>query len=354
MRWMLAVLLLSLTAPALACRCAERDLAEYFDSADEVAVGRLLSARQLPPTAAPVSLELAMELLAPTFRPIDASGPRAGDRRRYLTPGSSAGCGILPELNAVYLMFAHRDRTDGTLTVNSCSGTRVLMPANGSDPAGFRDVPPRFVMQQLNGLAGMSVLQQLSGTYPDETDPGNDVLIGLLDIESLSHAGFARLHERPDSHAPVIAEVSTYEELQFREVSYESPAAVVVARQGEWYRLQMKDGRFGWLPPDDAGTYFAYDQLPVRRLAYLRSPWHGFLWPAPGAGMPLRATAQRGAEQPVEVFESRRIGGSLWFRVALLGASHCEAAPATSGLSGWIPAYGLSLEPLVWFYARGC
>lgn len=351
-----ALLLWLAVMPAQACRCAQRNLADYFDAAQEVVMGRLSGWERVEGDAA--QLALRVRLVAPAYKTATAPAGASGDRVIYRTADHSAACGLAPSVGAVYLLFAQPGGTGeaGTpLQVDSCSGSRVIVPASGGEAVGFQDVPARFVAQQLNGLAGLELLRAIARQQPDANDIGNDKLVGLLDVSGLAHAGHALLFERPSRDGPAPVRITAITELQTREVGYETPAAVVYAHANGWYRLRRAKGGFGWLPPDAAGSFFPYAQLPVRRLAYMDLPWHGFLWPQPGAGLPYRESMPPGRrEQPVEVLESMTLGGSPWFRIVLLADDPCGGGRVGSGSTGWIPAYRESGGPAVWFYSRGC
>jgi len=341
------------SAPADACRCAQRSLADYFQAATEVVTARLVAAEtndQLPPR-----LDLQFEVIAPPWKA--SRQIVAGEQINLSTPSSSAACGLSPRDDAIYVLFAYPSAAtpEAESHVDTCSGSRVLLPADGGAPEGFRDVPARFVIQQLNALAGLAVLEKVAAAQPDPDDPGNTTLVGLLDVSGFSHAGHALLFERPDRDARIIGQPGGYAGLQSREVGYEVPAAVVYSHVDGWYKLRTADGVFGWLPPDYAGKFFSYADLPVRRLAYLPLPWHGFVWPSPGAGLPLRILPpEERREQPVEILETETIGGSIWFRVNVLQTSPCEGGEGARGKRGWVPAYREDGTPLAWFYSRGC
>ena len=146
-----------------------------------------------------------------------------------------------------------------------------------------------------------------------------------------------------------------------REVGYEQPAAVVFSRVDGWYRIRLPDARpdarYGWIGPEDAGTWFPYAELPVNSLAYLTEAWSGHVWPEPGAGIPARSprrATQERHEYAVEVHESAVVGGTIWFRITLLSGSPCEGGDVGPELSGWVPGYGPGGEPAAWYYSRGC
>lgn len=353
MRGFLLLCLCVVSVPADACRCVQRDLADYFDGATKVVTARLIAASKSD--ADPPRLDLQFEVLVPAWK--SSRAPAVGAQIHYSTALSSAACGLSPEVGAVYLLFAYpsAETPESELQVDTCSGSRVLLSADGRAQEGFQDVPARFVPQQLNALAGLAVLTKIAAAQPDANDPDNTTLVGLLDVSGFSHAGYARLFERAERDAELIARADGYEGLQARETGYETPAAVVYAHVGGWYKLRTADGVFGWLPPDYAGTFFPYADLPVRRLAYVPLPWHGFVWPSPGAGLPLRMLPPEGRqEQPVEILETSIVGDSIWFRVNLLPTSPCEGGETVQGTGGWVPAYREDGAPLAWFYSRGC
>jgi hypothetical protein len=165
------------------------------------------------------------------------------------------------------------------------------------------------------------------------------------------------LRATPEATARAVAVVATYDSLEAREVAYEVPAAVVVGRQTVWHRVRLADGRSGWVAPDEGGRWFPYADLPVRRLAYLTGAWSGHVWPGPGAGIPPRSSRKdpTGREEyPVDVLESTLIGGSVWFRVSLLRDDPCDGGTDAVDLSGWVPGYGVTGAPTVWYFSRGC
>lgn len=337
------------------CRCAELPLATYFARAEVVLMGELLGSEAR-------ETDHVLEVLV-TEQPWKASQEgdspvEMGDTLRYATAGSSASCGIDLREGATYVLFVpERAAPDAEARLQSCDGTRILRDETGAERQGFPDVPVRFVASQLDALSGLDYLSRAVPDAPDPSDPTNDSLIGLLDIPAFSHGGWVSVRERPDVEASVITRAESYEDLEAREVSYEVGAAVVLARTDGWYRVRLADGRAGWLSPEEAGTWFPYSELPIRRLAYLTAAWSGHVWPEPGAGIPARSS-RRGSlereEYPVEIFESTDLAGTTWFRIGVLGGNPCEGGEVNSELGGWIPGHGVGGRPTVWYYSRGC
>jgi hypothetical protein len=363
--------LLGAPEAAFACRCEQRPLADYFSTADEVFIGRLERARVDPNKDRQI---FTFEPLAPAYKP--ASPQNTVPELPYASSLSTASCAVPAEIGAVYVVFAEHDPQEGVAWLTTCNGTRIQLGA-GEDlqgdwvPQGFVDVPARFVPSQLNALAGLEVLREIAAREPDPADEENETLVGLLDLPPFSHGGLVFLRTRPEPEAELVASPDSMEALVHRESGYEVDAAVVYAVADGWYKLRLAEattrgeeggaascGEFVWLSPDGAGTYWPLDELPIRRLAYLNQHWSGFVWPEAGAGLPVRSArydpmAER-AEIPVQVLESIRLAGSLWFRVEVLDSNGCEGGDPRVLLTGWIPAYGTSGEPVVWFYSRGC
>jgi hypothetical protein len=337
----------------LPCRCAQRTLAEYYAGADEVMMGRLVETSERD-----TDLALDFEITGRPWKvPSDRSEVGEGDQVELVTAQSSASCGIEARVGAVYAIFAHADPDGGPSRLDSCSGTRVHLAEATAEAQGFDDVPGPFVVRQLDALSGMDVLGRVAASAPRDGDPDNTSLLGLLDLAPLAHGGTIDVRERPDSTAPVTRRVGGWVELDGYEVGYEVPAVAVVGRVEGWYRIRFADETLGWIPAESGGTWFPYEELPVRSLAYLTGAWTGHVWPDIGAGIPARSPrkgTQEREEYPVEVHESRRLGGTLWFRVDVLDGSPCEAGEVRPELSGWVPAYGPLGEPTAWYYSRGC
>ena len=206
-------------------------------------------------------------------------------------------------------------------------------------------------------VSALDVLREVAANQPSATDHDNDTLIGLLDIKSLAHGVSVPVHAAANQQSPVIRVVEDYDDIETLESGYEVRSAVVLARIDGWYRVRLAGGTPGWIAPEHAGTWFPYNALPVRRLAYLNEHWSGFVWPDSGAGIPARSGlrfSQRRNQFAVEVHESQLVGGVVWFRVSVLVASPCDGGEARATLSGWVPGYGADGEPTVWFHSRGC
>jgi hypothetical protein len=347
--WLVAIL----AAPGIAwsCRCEQRPLGDYFAGAEVVAVARLKESNDLPNRRL-----LAFELLAPHYK--GSSSPAAGDVVTFATAISTASCGIQPDQGAVYIVFAY-DRGDepDRLWIDSCSGTRVHLSSSLDEPHGFVDVPARFVMQQLNGLAGMEVLRDVAANAPDPGDTDSDRIIGLLDLHLLGRRDAVELFAEPDPTSERVAQVEDYRQIETREFAYERPAAVVFANPSGWYKVRLPMGDFAWLPAAVGDTFYPYGELPPGRLAYLKRSWSGFVWPEAGAGLPIRSSARSDAEQsefPARVLESVVVAGMPWFRIELYDGEICTSQEPAVSLSGWVPGYGRSGEETVWFYSRGC
>jgi hypothetical protein len=267
-------------------------------------------------------------------------------------------CAIPLVPGSIFLVFASPDpAAPSVLGSNGCAGTRPYLFEPGGEPQGFDDVPGRFLMSQLDALSGMAVIRDFAANHPDTSDSANERLVGMLDLAALAHGGTVAVWENPRLDSAVLAIVSIYAEVESREVEYEVGAATGFARVNGWTKIRLSDGRFGWVSPEGAGTWFPYDELVVNRLNYLTGDWSGHVWPEPGAGIPARSTLKdtTGREEyAAEVRESADLAGTLWLRVAVFESSPCETGDPRVVISGWIPAYGQTGDPVAWFFSRGC
>jgi hypothetical protein len=353
-----------------ACKCAQRPLAEYYAAADEVVIGRLVRAES-DTTVRTLEVELLDD-------PYKGPAGSAGEQRRYATELETATCGVPPEPDAIYLLFGQSREDDARSWVDTCSGSRIQISRSLEEPAGFDDVPARFVAQQLNALAGMDVMRDVAANAPSPSDGANDVLIGLLRIPALDSGGDVPLYAAPELSAAPLARIASFASLASREYAYEQAAAVVVADLGEWYRVPLapdadfetiaasageaggalasaEGTKYVWLRAAD-GELLRYPELVVGRLAYLNEYWSGFIWPSPGAGIPFRrprAGDEARREQSVNVLEATEIGGMPFVRIEIVQGV-CEGPAPRVLEGGWVPAYGPSGEPTAWFHSRGC
>jgi hypothetical protein len=256
--WLVTIL----AAPAIAwgCLCEQRSLGDYFAGADVVAVARLKENNDLTNRRL-----LTFELLAPHYK--GSSSLAAGDVVTFATAVSTASCGIQPDQGAVYIVFAY-DREDEAerLWIDSCSGTRVHLSSSFDEPHGFIDVPARFVMQQLNGLAGMEVLRDVAANAPDPGDadlkaasadtfyPYGELPPGRLAYLKRSWSGFAW----PEAGAGLPIRSSARSNAEQSEFPARVLESVVVAGM-PWFRIELYDGEIctsqepsvslsGWVP----------------------------------------------------------------------------------------------------------
>lgn len=331
---------------AFACRCEPKALAEAFADADEVFLARPV----LRVDDAGSSL-LRFELVEDSWKSAASrSEPlAAGDTVEYRTAGSTAACGIAAKEGAgLWLVFGRYGAGEDGGHVDLCGGTQRWPDPEQGDEATILGVPVRHVVAQIQAHAAMAEWFEGNGAAA-----AGDRLIGLLDLKTLAHGGTVTLRSDPDAGADQVGVFESYDPLETREVGYEVPAAVVRERRDGWSRVRTRDGAEGWVAPDEAGTFFPLEELPVRRLAYWRRAAGGYLWPEPGAGL-ARRRPRGPVETPVEVDESTWIADSLWFRIRVLERSPCEGGDGSVIGGGWVPAYGTDGEPSVWFYSRGC
>jgi hypothetical protein len=202
-------------------------------------------------------------------------------------------------------------------------------------------------------------------------------VIGLVEVPSLfgesgdadrRNAAVMLFHE-PSERSSAAATIRRREDFEVREHDYEMLSGVVHGRRAGWFLMRAK-GRFAWLSPRDAGEFRGYPQLVLTRLAYLTDAWDRALYDEPGGSIAARVPVQPDpstgdpdwlwgsqAARPsnVSMVALREHAGEWWARVQV-GPSICESEtdPPPVVAEGWVPAYGKSGNPTLWFYSRGC
>lgn len=348
MKISLLLALLFLSNFALACRCAEQPLAAYFANADEVFIGTLLQTQSLNED----ERQFMFERHGLPYK--RQSGSKS--QLPYVSNKSTAACAVAVQPGAVYIVFAERDESAGHAVITSCNGTRIHRTSQG-DQFGFTDVAAKFVVSQLTGLAGLEALRRIASVEVDAADVDNADIIGLLDVAALTHTAAVPVYAVPRQTDADAVMISSYDDLQHRESGYEVDAALVYAEVAGWYKVQLRDGGFGWLAPDAAGTFWPLETLLINRLTYFVQDWNRFVWPEIGAGIARRLSypsERPPREQAVKIISSQYIAQSLWFEVEVLQHNACEGKPEKVLARGWVPAYTELGEPVAWFYSRGC
>jgi hypothetical protein len=352
------ILVSAIADPALACRCAQKRLEEYFAAADVVFLGRAMSTWMVE--GEPGHRAVRFEVQGSPYK----GGASAFEH--FATPLGSASCGANVETGRILLVFAApREPGERVAWFDTCNGTRSFDAEAQSGVQGFVDVEPKFV---LSALEARRIAAQSPGAamLPVPGDPKAE-LIGLLEIPGVLDPGeeavgtpfpprTVPLYSDPADEKPV-AQLRSAGEVVTREYGYEAAGAVVVQRRPGWLRISLPKKRSAWLREQDAGKFYPVAELLVNRLAYLNENWDGWVWPSPGAGHPIESPVARRPgrkEYPVNIVGSELIGGSLFLRVEVLDGDPCEGGEVKVQLGGWIPAYTPAGKLTAWFYSRGC
>lgn len=357
---------LLVAAPAIACRCAPQTLEHYFERADLVIVARATKTHIVGGEPGHLAVE---------FAPVEPS--YKGDMNSidsFATHLSSASCGVPVDVGQMFLIFAARDVPDGrTVWFDTCNGTRRFGPE--TTVADFIDTPADKILLRLEGLRVAAALRDPvrnpnGPRVPKPGHPGAE-LIGLLELPTvlnldepgassppprLPHSPI-EVRAAPVADSEVIRVIGSPEDVVTREYTYERKGAVVLEQRPEWYRVALPDDRTGWVSARAAGPWHPVDQLVVNRLSYLTAAWDGWVWPDPGAGIPVNTHLKKSEgrhEYPANVLGTQDIGGTLWLRIEILSADPCDGGSPKVVHGGWAPAYSPEGELTVWFHSRGC
>jgi hypothetical protein len=121
------------------------------------------------------------------------------------------------------------------------------------------------------------------------------------------------------------------EDLPTAESDYERPAAIVVQRDGLWFRVALQRGS-AWIGRASAADFMAYPDLLTDRLSYIPSGWDGRLWDVAGTTAPRplpaawRPHLQR--EVPIAFLGSTQVGAQAWIQLRLDPSARCGDALA--------------------------
>lgn len=212
-------------------------------------------------------------------------------------------------------------------------------------------------------LVGLLALPQVFGQAPCENYVPSDVAL-YADPDSSRPAGVVRVEQAWTQHeyggceglrvGVRLASGDTAVDLPTLEYSYEMPGAIVLRRQGGWFRIRLAEGA-GWVHDPPGSEFMAIEDLLANNLTYIAESDGLRLTSGPGsAGRPLADNVITDG-QPVRVLQSQTVDGALWLKVAIQSHSPCDSADEPSSITeGWLPAHTSAGEPVVWFYSRGC
>ena len=199
-------------------------------------------------------------------------------------------------------------------------------------------------------------------------DAGATKVVGTIEVDqNWSFAGPTAQSPRGGDPAPhggceglkvSVHEGQTRTELPTREYEYEAPAAIVVGRRSELFKIRLSGGRSAWIS-SPAARFMTYESLleEFTGVTFFTGAFDGALRNAPGLTVANRPAARGKAGQPARVIETRRVGDRLWLNVEVLTHSLCDAGaqgPPETIARGWLLAHADGGEPAVWFSSRGC
>lgn len=187
------------------------------------------------------------------------------------------------------------------------------------------------------------------------SDAGATQVIGTIEVDQ--NWSFAP-HGGCEGLEVSVHEGQTRSELPTREYDYEAPAAIVVDRRGELFKIRLSAGRLAWIfsPPS---RFMSYESLleEFTGVTFFTDAFDGELRNAPGLTVANRPAARAKPGQPARIIESRRVADRLWLNVEVFNHSLCDAGaqgPPETIARGWLPAHANDGEPTVWFSSRGC
>lgn len=142
------------------------------------------------------------------------------------------------------------------------------------------------------------------------------------------------------------------EKLPALEFSYETPGAIVIGRQGQWFEIRLDKGS-AWVRIQDDSRFRPVEELLTGSLTYLTPPVA--LHKGPGDPDITWSPGPEVGKLPVEVLSFRRIDGQLWVQVSFPAVEPCSQDHThLPPVTGWLPYHNPDGMPSIWFFSRGC
>jgi hypothetical protein len=139
--------------------------------------------------------------------------------------------------------------------------------------------------------------------------------------------------------------------LPLMEYGYEEPGFIVLEQSKNFARIRLDQGE-GWVRKEAKARMYPYESLVVQSLPQMARAWDGKIFRKPGGAAHKPSGASDGS---IELLDTQRVNGRLWFKVRLLDHSPCSGNPEPSPVdAGWVPAYDKKGDPLVTYSPRGC
>jgi len=140
-------------------------------------------------------------------------------------------------------------------------------------------------------------------------------------------------------------------ELPTKEFDYEFPAAMVVEKQKDWFRIKLFRGT-GWVSVSSRNSYLPLEKLLAINLTYFTDNWDGIIFETPTKGankINLKINTS------VNVLAHQWVNKNLWIKVKFPVEDVCgDVDPSIKPVTGWIPAHSKNNQLNLWFYSRGC
>lgn len=139
------------------------------------------------------------------------------------------------------------------------------------------------------------------------------------------------------------------------EYSYEQSGAIVLERQGQWFKIVHGGGQ-AWMNIVEDARYLSIERLLKENLVYLRNNTRRQLLQSPNQDdVVLTSKSNIEKTHPVEVLEIAEIEKKLWIRIKMLERDPCTNEQLDFSLSeGWVPFHDENDLPVIWYHSRGC
>jgi len=190
--------------------------------------------------------------------------------------------------------------------------------------------------------------------------------IGVLYLSIFPNEGVAKpnlkpisVRINPNKNSKIIINLhSPNDVLESREIEYEHSAAIALNQSNGWFQIETRLGK-GWVSGKDVEKFVRVESLFYGKMTYLRyDEWDGILFESPvptAKRKDIKWVKPRNDNTDAEFIEWKQSSGRSWIKVRLLSKVYCDDARVLKqDIVGWIPAYSLKGNLVMWFFSRGC
>ena len=166
------------------------------------------------------------------------------------------------------------------------------------------------------------------------------------------------VRKAPDVTSPLIMTIKVPSDVNSREIEYEANAALAYNQYPGWFQIKTRMG-LGWVAEKNTLRFDPIEKLLLGKMTYLaKDEWDGTIYESASFSSKRIQITWKQTEMgayPANLLGQKWSGGQLWLNVLLPKKEICtDATVLDADTRGWVPAYSLKGNLVMWLYSRGC